>query len=72
MSREIWGYALWGALIGFGAIPELLAAFSKRVPWPTLSETAWNLEARSGWASIAFLAGLAVLTVHIVARWPRN
>jgi len=68
MTRETWGYIVWAVILGFAAIPELLAAFSKRVPWPTLSETAGNLIVKTnGWFAIAIVAGLAVLIVHLVA-----
>lgn len=66
MSRETWGYAVWGALMGVGLILELLGVF-KLVPWPSLSATTINLIQRTnGWAAIAVVGGLAILVVHIV------
>lgn len=70
MSTETWGYTIWSIWFGLFAVPELLAAFGKLVPWPTLSTTAWNLQRHSSWFSILFLAGLAVLTAHIVFHFP--
>jgi hypothetical protein len=71
MSKETWGYVLYGIIFAFVAVPELLAAiFGKLVPWPTISTTSWNLQRHSSWFSILFLAGLVVLTVHIVFHWP--
>jgi hypothetical protein len=68
MTREQWGYTLWGALFLFFAIPELLAAIlGKHVPWPTLSETVGNLIGdTNGWAAIAIVGGMAILLVHLV------
>lgn len=64
LSYLIWG--LWFAL--FLAL-ELPAAFGL-TPWRTLSSTAWALEGLGSAVKVIFLAGLVVLTVHIVAHWP--
>lgn len=59
-------WAVWfAAFVGL----ELLAAFGV-VPWQTLSSTAWGIESLSDVAKIVILAGLVVLTVHIVFHWP--
>jgi len=71
MSKETWGYVLWGTIFAFVAVPELLAAiFGKLVPWPTASTTVWNLQKITSWSSIVILAGMTVLTVHWVFHWP--
>ena len=70
MSKETWGYVLWGSWFALFAVPEILASFGKLVPWPTLSTTAWNLQRHSSWFSILILAGMTVLTIHIVFHWP--
>jgi hypothetical protein len=67
MTRETWGYVIWGALFVLWAIPELLAAFSRKMPFPTLSETVGNLILKTnGWFAIALVAGISVLLVHWV------
>lgn len=66
MSRELWGYVIWGSLFLLWAIPEVIAAaFSKRVPFPTLSETVGDLiRLTNGWAAIAIVGGFAILLIH--------
>jgi hypothetical protein len=73
MTKLEWGYVVWVVVgVVFVAVPELLASLGKRVtPWPTISETAGNLERRAHWVALLLLAGLVVLTVHIVFYpWP--
>lgn len=70
VSKETWGYIIWGAWFALFAVPEVLAMFGTLVPWPTLSTTSWNLQKVSSWFSILILAGLTVLTIHIVFHWP--
>jgi hypothetical protein len=70
MSKEQWGYLIWGTWFFLFVIPELLATIGYLVPWPTLSTTAWNLQRHSSWFSILILAGMTVLTIHIVFHWP--
>lgn len=62
-------YLVWGIWFALFVILEFLGLF-RVVPWVTLSETAWSLEALSGLVKILFLSGLTVLTVHIVFNWP--
>jgi hypothetical protein len=72
MSKENWGYVLWGLFAVAILIPELLSSFGKKfIPFPGIARTAANLAARQPWAAMIFLAGLAILAVHIVFYpWP--
>lgn len=73
VTRREWrGYILWGSLAVVVAVFELLAAFDgDNTPWPTLSETAGNLQRRHEWTAMPILAGLAVLGARIVFYpWP--
>ena len=65
-----WSYTIWGAWFALFVVLEFLGLF-RVVPWVTLSETAWSLEALSNLVKILFLSGLTVLTVHIVFNWPK-
>src|SRR4051812_9440900 len=44
--REAWGYGVWGTVGLVIAIPELTAAVSAGVPFPTISGTVGHLEVR--------------------------
>ena len=71
MSKERWGYLFWGAFAIAIVIPEALAWRDKKWYWPTVERTAVYLEEHVPWLAIAFLALLAVLTVHLVFYpWP--
>jgi hypothetical protein len=72
MTKEEWGYLVWGLVTVAILIPELLASFGKSfVPFPGIARTATNLEARRPWVAMIFLAGLTILAVHIVFYpWP--
>jgi hypothetical protein len=72
MTKEEWGYLVWGLVAVAVLIPELLASVGKSfVPFPGVARTATNLEARWPWVAMIFLAGLAILAVHIVFYpWP--
>jgi hypothetical protein len=51
--RELWGYAVWGAMGVVIAVPELWAAIGgKTVEWPTISGTVGYLEYWHVWVSI--------------------
>ena len=51
--REVWGYAVWGAMGIVIAVPELWAAIGgKTVEWPTISGTVGYLEYWHVWVSI--------------------
>lgn len=58
-------WAVW-----FLAFVALEIAALCGAPWQTLSGTSWGLEKLSDVVKIIVLAGLVVLTVHIVFRWP--
>ena len=52
-SRELFGYAVWGAMGVVIAVPELWAAIGgKTVEWPTISGTVGYLEYWHAWVSI--------------------
>ena len=73
VSRREWsGYIVWGLLAIVVAVFELVAFFDgDATPWPTLSETAGNLQARHNWTAMPILAGLSVLGARIVFYpWP--
>jgi hypothetical protein len=73
VTRREWrGYILWGVLAVVVAAFELTAAFDGDwTPWPTLSETAGNLQERHHWTAMPILAGLTVLGARIVFYpWP--
>lgn len=59
-------WAVWFALFLGLELPAAVGV----TPWRTLSSTAWALEGTASAVKIVFLAGLVVLTVHIVFRWP--
>ena len=69
MSSYHWSLAVWGLWFGAFVVLELLAV-KDWVPWNTLSWTSWELQSRSGVFSVAFLAGLFVLLIHVAFRWP--
>ena len=72
MTDETLGYVVWGAVGLVVLVPELVAIFGRQfAPFPGLARTATNLEARMPWLAMVFLAGLAILAVHIVFYpWP--
>lgn len=73
VSRREWrGYIIWGILAVIVAAFELTAFLDgDATPWPTLSETAGNLQARHNWTAMPILAGLTVLGARIVFYpWP--
>jgi hypothetical protein len=72
MTKLEVGYVVWGAFALAVVIPEVLAYFGKSfVPFPGVVRTAYNLELRWPVAAIVFLAGLAILSVHLVLYpWP--
>jgi len=59
---------VWAVWFGLFVVLEFAALAG--APWQTLSSTAWIIEALSDWAKVVILAGLVVLTVHIVGHWP--
>ena len=70
-SREWAGYAVWGILAAIVTAFELLAWRGRDIPFPTISETAFNLQTRHNWTAMPILAGLAVLAARITFYpWP--
>ena len=71
-SREWRGYIVWGLLAVVVTAFELRAFLDgDATPWPTLSESAGNLQARHNWTAMPILAGLVVLGARIVFYpWP--
>jgi hypothetical protein len=65
-----WSFVVWGAWVLLFLIFEGLGLLAQ-VPWRSLSATAWDLEAVSGWIKVLVLAGFVVLTIHIVFEWPK-
>ena len=63
------GYALWGPLAVFIAVPEFLAALSKTlkadIPWPTISSTTGHLESIQDWVAIVPVALIAIVAYHV-------
>lgn len=59
---------VWGAWFLLFVALELAGVAG--APWGTLSSEAWRLESLSDVVRIVVAAGLFVLTLHIVARWP--
>lgn len=71
-KQVTWSYAVYGAWFLIWVVLEV-AGWKRartRVPWVTLSETAWNLERTFTVARIVILAGLTVLAAHIVFGFP--
>lgn len=62
-------YLVWGIWFLLFVVLELLGRFA-HVPWRTLSDTAWSIEAWSWEAKLIIFSGLCILLVHIVFRWP--
>jgi hypothetical protein len=58
-------WIIWGLLfVGL----EFAAIFG--APWHTLSTDAWDIEMASSWLRIIIAAGLFILLLHIVFRFP--
>jgi hypothetical protein len=70
VSRFTWGCLVYGPWFVLWLVLELTSIYWKSCPWPTLSRTVWHLEDRWDWTQIVFLAGLVVLLVHIVFKFP--
>lgn len=61
---------IWLAWLGILAVLELLAVYTNLVPWMPLSDWTWRLEGLSPFVPWVVLVGMAILLVHLVARWP--
>jgi len=72
MTKIEVGYICWGLFALAVLIPEVLAYFGKSfTPFPGVARTAANLESRWPLAALVILAGLAILTVHLILYpWP--
>jgi hypothetical protein len=72
MSREQWGYLVWGILAAAVAVPEILAAIGREfVPWPGFARTVIYLQTRRPILTMVLLGLFAVLIVHIIwYPWP--
>jgi len=71
--REILGYVVWGSIGLLIAVFELLAAFGKTTPWPTLSSTVGKLERDYPWVAIVVVSVIVVLGARIVFYpWPNR
>jgi hypothetical protein len=66
-------YVTWGTWFGAFVVLELLGLFRRytHVPWESLSRTIWALETWSA-VQIIVLAGLTILTAHLVFQFPRG
>jgi hypothetical protein len=69
VKSEIWTYLIWGFWFALFLALEIPALFHA-VPWTPLSDMAWHLEGISVYFKWLFFLGLAVLLMHIVAKFP--
>lgn len=60
---------IWLVWLSIFAVLELFAVYGK-VPWMPLSDWTWRLEGLSPFVPWIVLVGMAILLVHLVARWP--
>lgn len=60
---------VWLAWFASFVVLEVLGLWD-RVPWFTLSQFVWGAEDQWGIFRWIVLFGLAILLVHLVARWP--
>jgi len=72
LTREgKWGYRVWGPILAFIFVTEILAAASKTlknaIPWPTISSTVGHLETRWPIVAVLVVAGIAMVAFHAVA-----
>ena len=69
--EEVWGYRVWGPILAFIFVTEILAAASKTlkdaIPWPTISSTVGHLEARWPVVAVLVVGGIAMVAFHAVA-----
>ena len=72
-SREKWGYVVWGLVVAFILVMELVAAFTHGAALPTVSATVGELERRHHWLKVVMLGGFVTLTARIVFYpWPNR
>lgn len=70
MTRFLLSSIVWLAWLGSLAVLELPAVFVKGWPWEPLSDWTWRLEGFSALVTWIVLIGMAILLVHLVARFP--
>jgi hypothetical protein len=68
-KSEWWGYVVWGSAALVVLIPELTAAFSHQVWWPTISSTVGHLEYLRDWVGL-IVVGLIVVAMYELIRYP--
>lgn len=71
MSRFELSTIVWLGWLAVFAVLELPAVFVKSWPWEPLSDWTWRLENLSSLITWVVLIGMAILLVHLVARFPR-
>jgi uncharacterized membrane protein len=59
-------YIVWAVWFALFATLELISVFWAGCPWRTLSRTVWNLQQNHEWLTVPLIAGLAVLSVHLI------
>ena len=64
-----WSYAVWGGWVLLFLLLELPGDW-RWVPWVTLSETSWDLEAKNWLIHALFFGFLIGLAIHIVFKGP--
>jgi hypothetical protein len=69
MTRFAASSLIWLGWLALFGILEALAIWGQ-VPWEPLSDWVWRLERLDPFVAWVVLVGLAVLLVHLVARWP--
>jgi hypothetical protein len=68
-KSEWWGYVVWGSAAVVVLIPELTAAISHQVWWPTISSTVGHLEYLRDWVGL-IVVGLIVAATYELIRYP--
>jgi len=69
LTREVWGYIVWGVVLAVILIPEIWAAATAQKVWPTISGTVGHLEYRWDWIGL-LVVGTAVWVAVSVASYP--
>lgn len=73
MTAFHWSLTVWLSWAALFLVLEIVG-LTDRVPWNSLSWTAWQIQARWPITGLAFAGGLFVLLLHIVlpGHWPRR
>jgi hypothetical protein len=69
VSREWWGYAVWGVVLVAILVPEIWAAATTQKTWPTISATVGHLEYRWDWIGL-IVVGVGVWVAVSVISYP--